>query len=61
MTRLWQLDVTKCGEVHRIEEFGETIDEAREIAAVRFGVPITKVASVLDDDGQYVSRMEVRP
>lgn len=59
MTRLWQLDVTKHGAVHRVEEFGETIDEAREIAAVRYGVPITKVASVLGTDGQYISRPEV--
>lgn len=61
MTRLWTVDVTKHGVVHRFEEFGETIDEAREIAAVRYGVPITKVASVLDVDGQYIRRPEVQP
>lgn len=61
MTRLWTVDVTKYGEVRRYEESGETIDEAREIAAVRYGVPITKVASVLGPDGQYISRPVVQP
>lgn len=60
MTRLWTLDVTILGRVRRIEEFGDTIDEARENTAARYGVPIAKVASVLGPDGQYASRDEER-
>lgn len=61
MTRIWTVDVTKHGVVHRFEEFGETIDEAREIASTRYCVPLVDVASVVGPDGQYVSRPEVQP
>lgn len=59
MTRLWQLDVTKHGVVHRFEEFGDSCQEAREIAAARYGVKLVDVASVIGTDGQCISRPEV--
>lgn len=59
--KLWLVDVTAFGTVRRYEEFGATIDEARERAATRHNVPIAKVASVLGSDGQYVCREELGP
>lgn len=60
MTRLWQLDVRVHGSVRRVEEFGESCQEAREIAAARFGVKLEDAAPVIGADGQCKSRPEVR-
>ena len=59
-SRLWQLDVRVHGSVRCVEEFGVTIDEAREIASTRYGVPLVDVASVVGPDGECISRPEVR-
>lgn len=59
---LWLVKVTIAKGETRLEwEIGAGIDEAREIAAVRWGVPIVSVASVLDANGYYVTRVEQRP
>jgi len=59
--KIWLLDVTIAGRVRRVEEFGQTIEEARENAAARHGLPLTCVASIRWPDCTPVSREGDRP
>lgn len=60
MTRLWLLDVRVHGWVRRVEEVGDSCQEAREIAAARYGVKLEDAAPVIGADGQCKSRLEVQ-